>query len=124
MKTIKISSLIELPNNFTGIAEWPDETKNWYLDGQRHRGDGPAVEYPGGTKYWYLHGKLHHVDGPAIEHSDGEKVWYLNGEVHRIDGPAYTGALSGHKRYWIHGKEIEDETAYWLLANMMKLKNL
>ena len=32
-------------------------TKCWYLNGKRHREDGPAVEYANGDKYWYLHGK-------------------------------------------------------------------
>ena len=34
-----------------------DGTKRWYLDGKRHRTDGPAIEYPNGDKYWYLNGK-------------------------------------------------------------------
>ena len=53
-------------------------TKEWYLNGQRHREDGPAVEYANGDKYWYLNGKLHREDGPAIEYADGEKEWLLN----------------------------------------------
>ena len=35
-------------------VEYPNGTKYWYLNGKRHREDGPAVEYPNGTKYWYL----------------------------------------------------------------------
>ena len=31
-----------------------------------------------GTKYWYLNGKRHREDGPAIEWADGTKYWYLN----------------------------------------------
>ena len=33
-----------------------------------------------GTKRWYLNGKRHREDGPAIEYSDGRKLWYLNGK--------------------------------------------
>ena len=29
-------------------------TKSWYLNGKRHREDGPAIEWPDGTKWWYL----------------------------------------------------------------------
>ena len=29
-------------------------TKEWFLNGQRHREDGPAIEYSDGTKDWYL----------------------------------------------------------------------
>lgn len=33
-----------------------------------------------GNKFWYLNGKRHREDGPAIIYSNGEKRWYLNGE--------------------------------------------
>lgn len=33
-----------------------------------------------GNKEWYLNGKRHREDGPAIEWADGTKSWYLNGE--------------------------------------------
>ena len=29
---------------------------------------------------WYLNGKRHREDGPAIELSNGDKYWYINGE--------------------------------------------
>jgi len=29
----------------------------WFLNGKRHREDGPAVEWYNGTKQWYLNGK-------------------------------------------------------------------
>jgi hypothetical protein len=32
-----------------------------------------------GTKRWWLNGKRHRVDGPAIEYADGSKYWYFNG---------------------------------------------
>jgi hypothetical protein len=44
--------------------------------------------YSNGDKYWYLNGRRHRDDGPAIEYSDGHKEWWLNGELHREDGPA------------------------------------
>ena len=52
--------------------------KVWYLNGNRHREDGPAIEYWDGSKYWFLNDERHREDGPAIEHFDGTKVWYLN----------------------------------------------
>jgi hypothetical protein len=55
-------------------------TKSWYLNGELHRDDGPAVEFANGTKCWYLNGKLHREDGPAVEYANGDKRWYLNGE--------------------------------------------
>jgi len=54
--------------------------KQWYLNGERHREDGPACEYNDGTKQWYLNGKRHREDGPAIEYNDGTKQWFLNGK--------------------------------------------
>jgi len=56
--------------------------KHWYLNGQRHREDGPAIEDVNGSKYWYLNNKFHREDGPAIEWADGSKSWYLNGKAY------------------------------------------
>ena len=55
-----------------------DGTKRWFLNGERHREDGPAVEWSDGEKWWYLNGERHREDGPAIELPDGTKYWYLN----------------------------------------------
>jgi hypothetical protein len=57
-----------------------DKTKRWYLNGNLHREDGPAVEYADESKLWYLNDKLHREDGPAVEHANGSKYWYLNGD--------------------------------------------
>ena len=38
--------------------------------------------YSSGAKFWYLKGQYHREDGPAIEYSDGSKEWYLNGIEH------------------------------------------
>lgn len=65
------------------VKVYSDGDKYWYLNGLRHREDGPAVEYSDGSKKsWYLNGLLHREDGPAIEFSDGTKAWYLNGQHH------------------------------------------
>jgi len=55
--------------------------KGWWLNDERHREDGPAVEWPDGCKAWYLHGKYHREDGPAVEYPDGSKQWWLHDEV-------------------------------------------
>ena len=78
MKTIKIRDYSELPTDFTGIVEFSDRTKKWWLNGKLHRVDGPAVEWANGTKEWYRNDKRHRVDGPAFEYADGLKQWYLN----------------------------------------------
>jgi hypothetical protein len=77
---IKITQEVsKLPAKFTGVAEYANGTKQWFLDGNPHREDGPAYEGSSGTKQWYLNGKLHRLDGPAIEYADGDKSWYLDG---------------------------------------------
>jgi hypothetical protein len=78
MKTIKVKTSSEIPKGFTGVVEYIDGEKVWYLNGECHRVDGPAVEWANGTKEWRLNGKLHRVDGPAYERADGLKQWYLN----------------------------------------------
>ena len=79
METIKVRDYSELPTDFTGIAEHPNGSKHWRLNGKRHRVDGPAIEWSDGSKQWWLNGKLHREDGPAIEYPDGTKKWLLNG---------------------------------------------
>ena len=60
------------------VKVYSDGYKAWYLNGKRHREDGPALEDSDGDKAWYLNNKLHREDGPAVEYSKGYKEWYLN----------------------------------------------
>ena len=47
------------PADYTGfVAEYPNGSKEWWLNGQRHRVDGPAREWADGTKNWYLNGNF------------------------------------------------------------------
>ncbi len=71
---------------------WVDDfgSKCWYLNGNYHRQDGPAVQWANGHKSWWLHGKLHRQNGPAVEWSNGEKEW------------------------WLHGKRYATQDEYWL----------
>jgi len=90
------------------VKVWWDGTKEWYLNGNLHREDGPAYEGDDGTKTWWLNDELHREDGPAVEDCDGTKVWYLNGERHREDGPAYEGS-SGTKMWYLNGINLSEE---------------
>jgi uncharacterized Fe-S cluster-containing protein len=56
MNVLKINIWGDIPENYTGIVEHPNGIKIWYLNGQRHRLDGPAIEYKNGDKYWFLNG--------------------------------------------------------------------
>ena len=33
-----------------------------------------------GTRWWFLNGNPHRVDGPAVEYACGAKYWFLNGK--------------------------------------------
>jgi hypothetical protein len=55
-------------------------SKFWYLNGQRHRDDGPAIIYFSGRKEWYQHGLRHREDGPAVEGPGQLKEWWINGK--------------------------------------------
>ena len=45
------------------------------------RKDEPVCETDKhGTKCWYINGERHREDGPAREFADGTREWYKNGE--------------------------------------------
>ena len=80
-----------------------DGKREWYLNGEHHREDGPAIEHSDGCKYWYLNGKLHREDGPAVENANGDKYWFLNGKRHREE--EFNKKINS-KTIVIDGKEI------------------
>jgi len=82
--------------------EWPDGRRDWWLHGKRHREDGPAIELPDGRREWWLHGKRHREDGPAIEWPNGCREWRLNGVLHREDGPAIEWP-NGCREWFLNG---------------------
>jgi hypothetical protein len=48
-----------------------------------HREDGPAVEYKNGHKQWWINGELHRINGPAIEIPYTKwqyNEWWINGQ--------------------------------------------
>jgi hypothetical protein len=83
-------------------------TKFWYLNGELHREDGPAVEYANGNKYWYFNDKFHRENGPAIEWASGAKFWHRNGRRHREDGPAIEYA-DGDKEWYLNGEKLTEK---------------
>jgi hypothetical protein len=76
--------------------------KFWYLNGLRHREDGPAMEWANGNKSWWRNGDLHREDGPAVEFPNGDKEWWLNNKLHREDGPARERS-NGTKEWYLDG---------------------
>lgn len=77
--------------------------KTWYLNGERHRANGPAVIKYGNYKAWYLNGKRHNIGSPAVLYNNGSTTWYVNGDRHRVDGPAIT-FFSGDLFWFVNGK--------------------
>ena len=59
--------------------------KFWYINGIKHRDDGPAVIDACGTEEWCRNGKYHREDGPAVIYPDGRKGWYLNGKKYSLN---------------------------------------
>ena len=82
-----------------------DGDKCWYLNDNRHREDGPAVERADGARFWYINGKKHRIDGPAEEWGNEFKFWYLNDERHREDGPAIEWA-NGSNLWYLNDKRL------------------
>ena len=101
-KVLKISNRKEIPQNYTGIVEYPNGSKCWYLNGEYHRTDGPAIEWSNEIKYWFLNGKRHRTDGPAVQDINGTKEWWTNGKLHRTNGPAVE-QINGYKAWYLNG---------------------
>ena len=90
------------------VRVYDDGDRFWYLNGNLHREDGPAVEWASGTRSWFLNGNLHREDGAAVEWASGTRYWYLNGKLHRTDGPAIEEA-GGCREWWLNGKEVTEQ---------------
>ena len=70
-----------------------------------------------GTVY-YLNGKRHREDGPAMELISGDYLWFFNGKLHRLDGPAIK--RSTIIEYWIEGKNYPSKEEFELAVYMYK----
>lgn len=92
-------------NRNNECIESSNGTKEWYLNGEFHREDGPAIEYLNGCKEWWVNGRHHRIDGPAIDAPHSFKAWYLNNKRCRLDGPAYEG-IHGDNYWFINGIHI------------------
>ena len=90
----------------------PNGTKSWYLNGKKHREDGPAVEWDEGSKFWYLNDKRHREDGPAIEYANGDTEWYLNGK--KLTKGQHKKAMNPPKPS-CEGKEVEIDGIVYVL---------
>ena len=60
--------------------------------------NGLALELSS-SKHWYLYGELHREDGPAIEWADGSTTWYLNGKEYSEEEYALIQFMKGVNVY-------------------------
>ena len=108
----------------TYVTDEQGVVKHWKKIAGRavlHREDGPAVIGPWGTA-WYINGQRHRTDGPALEFPDGMQHWCLNGKLHRVDGPAITDVSASVATPWYYVNGIwcpgrasyEKVAAVWL----------
>ena len=87
-------------------VEAPDGRKEWFINGQRHREDGPAFIWDAGES-WFLHGVNQRNGGPANVYKDGKKEWMVHGQFHREDGPAVEYA-DGRRAWYLYGKLLTE----------------
>lgn len=80
---IKETETFPSDSNFTGIVEYSPKSRQYYLNGKRHRDNGPAVEFADGSCLYYVDGKRHRDDtiGPAADYKNGPKYFYMNDEM-------------------------------------------
>ena len=72
------------PSVFDRPTQYVDRAKIWPLNGDIngvfHRDGGrPAIVRENGSQEWWVNGQLHRENGPAVELADGQKQYYLNG---------------------------------------------
>jgi hypothetical protein len=97
----------------------------FYFDslGRRHNEHGPAINHSNRTKMWFVNGERHREDGPALTTGAGE-IWYYHGMIHRFDGPAQSHFINGTKRYYIYDVEYTQERYNKIIFRMKLAINI
>jgi len=81
---------------------YPNGSKEWWVNGVRHRDIYPAVMFDDGGLEWWVNGVRHRDDGPAVMYANGHKEWWIRGLRHRDDGPAVK-YKNGNNEFWEDG---------------------
>jgi len=63
-----------------------------------------------GTTIYYLDGEIHRENGPAMIRKDGTVAWVKHGGFHRENGPAVTNS-NGTAEYWLNDRHLTE--AQW-----------
>jgi hypothetical protein len=94
-------------NEYDGPALFDGLVEEWWVNGKRHRVDGPAhINADTGRKVYYVNGLKHREDGPAVECIDDHHEYWVNGKRHRVDGPAIECPDEGIEEYWLDGERM------------------
>lgn len=91
-------------------------------NGLLHCVDGPALIYPkdkvmGNGYEYYIHGNRHREDGPAVVWENGHREYWINGKLHREDGPAIDSP--NYKAYWVNGEKVTVKEVTKEIPNML-----
>lgn len=90
------------------VEPGPQGRKTWYKSGYIHRDGGmPAIVVPGILQEWWINGKRHRVDGPAVANIYGLYEWWINGKRHRIGGPAVINKNKPDE-WWENGVRMKE----------------
>jgi hypothetical protein len=109
LRRLKRAGACYLPEVGTLVTDLPLEDLEWaatWIPGLSER-DRRLLYKLTGCRAWWLDGKRHRTDGPAIEHADDYRAWYLDGHLHRTDGPAVVWA-SGRRGWYLDGKRMTE----------------
>jgi len=107
-------------------------TKSWsiyYFDalGRRHNTQGPSINHNNRTKMWFINGERHRVEGPAFITPIGE-IWYYNGMIHRFGGPALTNLEFNRKEYFLYDTQYSrvkyNKIMFIIISFFNKLKKI
>ena len=60
---------LDVPENFTGICKFYDESVRHFKERYYHREDGPAIEFKSGDKYWYYKNKMYGINNDFTNES-------------------------------------------------------
>jgi len=99
------------------IVENKDSFSRFWLKQGKilHRENGPAMIYDhcdnnNSNHQWWINGERHRLDGPAVVSASQHILceWWVEGMRHRLDGPAHISSFE--EKYYINNVQysIED----------------
>jgi hypothetical protein len=105
------------------FVRYADGSSESWENGVLHADGAAAVEHEGDREEYWVHGQLHRTDGPAIEdYMLGPQEYWIDGKRHREDGPAVE-YYDGSGEWWLDDIEytFEEYVKQLLLAGANSL---